>query len=107
MEDSCNNYKFRGKAGEDFFLWAARTEAALASKELLYLIERDVLSGNNEPDEGTVKHISTARAVLIQGMGDRSMRLCLTVRENPFAMWSRLKDRYTVFNTATRLQLQT
>lgn len=52
------------------------------------------------------KKISTACAIIIQGLGDKPLRLCLGERTDPFRMWKRLNDRYAVSNTATRVQLQ-
>lgn len=105
MEDSKKIYKFYGKPGDDFQLWCARTEAALEAKEVLEMTQEDVLAGQALSEE-VKKKVATARAVLIQGLGDRPLRMCLVARNDPFRMWKRLQDRYAVSNTATKVQLQ-
>lgn len=106
MEDSKKIHKFYGKPGEDFHLWCARTEAALQAKEALSVVLNDALGDVEGLDDDTSKAIATARAILIQGLGDRPLRLCLSERNNPHRMWNRLKERYAVSNTATKVQLQ-
>ena len=49
MENNKKIYQFFGKPGEDFFLKSAWTVAALAAKEVLLMIENDVLSVNEAP----------------------------------------------------------
>lgn len=100
MEDSKKVHRFFGKSGEDFHLWEARTEAALESKEVLYVLQSDVLDTETELTNEQKKHIATARAMLIQGIGDRPLRLCLSAKDNPQRMWVRLRERYAVSNTA-------
>lgn len=108
MEDS-KIIMFSGKHGEDFQLWLARTEAALEANGVL-----DVVT-NNMLKEGTDKvsrsdlmtnSISTARFIIIQDLVDRLLRLCLSVKHNPFKMWTRLKGRTSVSSTAMQVQLQ-
>lgn len=106
MEDSKKIYTFYGKAGEDYHLWCARTQAALESKALLEMIRHDALMEHENPDEPLLQKVETARAVIIQGLGNRPLRLCLAVKENLYLIWKRLKDRYAVSNTATKVQLK-
>ena len=106
MEEGKRVYKFYGKQGEDFHLWTARTEAALEAKEVLDVVTVDLLSSAEISDELS-KKISKARAIIIQGLGDRPLRLCLSVKTDPYKIWSKLRDRYAVSNTATKVQLQT
>ena len=105
MEDNKKIFKFFGKPGEDYQLWAARTQAALYAKDVGEVIENDVLS-EGEVDTELQKKICSACAVIIQGLGDKPLRLCLADRSDPFKMWKRLRERYAVSNTATRVQLQ-
>ena len=107
MEDSKRIYRFFRKPGEDYHLWCARTEAALAAKEVMQVVETDVLTTDVPLTAEITKQVATARAVIIQGLGDRPLRLCLNFRNNPYKMWTRLRDRYAVSNTATRVQLHT
>lgn len=108
MEDSKRLHKFHGKPGEDFYLWCARTEAALGSKEVLHVVVTDVVGESVEGLSDELKlSIAQARAIIIQGLGDKPLRLCLSDKDNPFKMWERLRDRYAVSNVVTRVQLQT
>ena len=51
MEDSKEIHKFFGRPCEDYYLWAARTEAALDAKELQYLLKIDVSGGDEASGE--------------------------------------------------------
>lgn len=97
--------KFYGRPGEDFHLWCARIEAFLEGKSVLRTIRSDPLSGEVVGEQDR-KDVVTARAVIIQGSGNQLLLLCSNVRQNYFAMWWRLQDRYAVSNTATRVQQQ-
>lgn len=52
------------------------------------------------------KKVETARAGRIKGLGDRPPCNYLSVKDSPRKMLRHLKDRYTVSNTTTRVQLQ-
>ena len=80
MEDSKNIHKCHGNSGEDFHLWAARTEAALQAKEILYVIESDVIAvpPPNMEVADLGKDVSKAATALIRGLGERPLRLCLS-----------------------------
>ena len=107
MEDSKRLQKFYGRPGEDYHLWAARTEAALESKEVLDVVKNDIVgSGDALTDEQKLA-VAKVRAMLIQRLGDKPLRLCLSERENPHKMWTRLSDRYAISNLVTRVQLHT
>lgn len=73
---------------------------------MLYTVQSDLLSQDGGLSEDQKKDIAVARAVLIQGMGDRTLRLCMSAKEDPFSMWLRLRERYAVSNIATKVQLQ-
>ena len=57
-------------------------------------------------DDDSKKNIATACAIIIQGLEDKPLRLCLVDQSDPYKMWHRLRDRYAVSNSATRVQLQ-
>ena len=59
----------------------------------------DVLNRTGEPNDEVRKQITTARAIVFQGLGDGPVRFCLSAKENHFQIWKRLKDRYAVSNT--------
>ena len=109
MEESRRIFKFEGEPEEDFNLWMARTEAALQDKGAWDVVESDTVGnatvGNPLSDEVT-KTVAKARAVIMQGLGDSPIRLCLQNKDNPHAMWKLLKERYAVVNVATKVQLQ-
>ena len=108
MEDSRRIHKFYGKPHEDFQLWQVRTEAALQSKELLYVMEADAV-GANYPSTLSAESqlaIAQARAIIVQGLGDRPLRVCISEKTNHYKMWRPLKEIYAVVNVATRVQLQ-
>ena len=91
-------------------LWSARTETTLAAEEVLRVVTTNVVGNATaaEPlSEELEKSVSTARSILMRGLGDKPLRLCLSVKDNPFLMWSRLSDRYAVTNVVTKVQLQT
>lgn len=108
MEDSKRIYKFYEKPGEDFFLWTTRTEAALETKKVLFVVTTDVIgNGTVALEESAAEAVATARAMVIQGLGDKPLRMCMAQKGNPFMMWRRLHDRYAISNVTTKVQLQT
>lgn len=66
MEDNKGVYRFLGKPTEDFHLCCGRTKAALESKELLIIIEEDVVGKNDEVSDLDKKNVATARPILIR-----------------------------------------
>lgn len=50
--------------------------------------------------------LAKARALIMQGLDAKPLRMCIPEKDNPFEMWKRLHDRYAVSNVATRVQLQ-
>ena len=109
MEESRRIFKFEGEPQEDFNLWMARTEAALQDKDAWDVVENDVVGNATQTGEFSdeeKKTVAKASAVIMQGLGDNPLRLCLQERENPHAMWNLLKERYAVVNVATKVQLQ-
>ena len=77
MEDGKKVYKFYGKPGEDSQLWRARTEAALEAKEVMHVVDSDLAS--SDASDELKRSIASARAIIIQGLGDRPLRHCLSV----------------------------
>lgn len=51
------------------------------------------------------KYIATTRAVLIQEMGDRTLKFCLIAKDNPGHMCVRLREWYAVSNIAKKVQM--
>lgn len=107
-EENKKIVKFHGKAGEDYQLWAVRTEAALQAKKVISVVESDAIGDGFTALAANVKEkIADARAIIVQGLGDKPLQLCLPDMKNPFKMWNRLRDRYSVTNLETKVQLQT
>ena len=107
MEDNKRVYKFYGRPGEDFNLWSARTEAALEAQEVLIVVRNDAFADRTqELDEDTKLKVAKARAIIMQGLDAKPLRVCLADRANPHRMWNRLQERYAVSNVATQVQLQ-
>lgn len=108
MEDSKRIHKFLGKSGEDFLLWAARTEATLAAEDLMSVVATDVVAATAQALSVEVQRsVATARSILIPGLGNKPLRLCLPIKDNPHKMWTRLYDRYAVTNVVTKVEIKT
>ena len=109
MEEVKKIYKFEGEEGEDYHIWAARTEAALEAKDILSVVLMDVVKDEStEMLSPSVKlSVAKAKATIIQGLGKKPLRLVLPVRDNPYKMWQLLKERYAVSNLVTKVQLHT
>lgn len=50
-------------------------------KEILQVVETNVLTADVPLTEEITKKVATARAVIIQGLRDRPLRLCLNFRK--------------------------
>ena len=97
--------KFYSKADEDFQLWSVRTQAALIAKEVGQTVEYDLLADESVKEE-TTKSCAMVIAIVIQGLRYKPLRLCLGDKDNPFAMWKRLREHHSVSNLASRVKLQ-
>ena len=107
MKDSKKFFKFHARPGEDFDLWAARTEAALEAQEVFELVGTDVVgAAEGALSPRTARKVAKARALIMQGLDAKPLRMCLSEKDNPFQMWKRLRERYAVSNVATQVQLQ-
>lgn len=51
--------------------------------------------------------VAKARATIIQGLGEKPLRLCMGEKGNHFKMWQRISERYAVANIVTKVKLQT
>ena len=68
----------------------------------------DVLGdGSVTPEENVAESVATARAVIIQGLGEKPLRMCMGEKGNPYRKSKRLNERYAVSNITTKVQLQT
>lgn len=117
MEKDRRIYTFEGNLAEDFQLWQARTQAALEGKECWSVVKTNQLVARPTDQAGahdqevtvtseTELKICKARALMIQVLGSKPLKLVLPVKDNPFKIWERLNERYAATNTATKVQLQ-
>lgn len=85
MAGSKRFHGFEGRSGEDFYLWAARAEAALDGKEVLNVFVADVI-GDGTGDISLVIKLSVAKvhAFIVQGLVYMPLRLCCSETDNPF-----------------------
>lgn len=108
MEDSKRFYKFYGPRGEDFELWATRTEAALQAEEVLDVVLQDHVGKDSDAlEEDNLLRVAKARAIIMQRLDAKPLRVCLAFKANPYKMWECLRKRYAVSNVATQVQIQT
>lgn len=81
-----------------FFLWIARTEAALDAKKIWSVLDTCIIGdGTVQLQKDVVMSVATARTILIQGSGDKPLRKCLTEQMNPWKMWIRLYELYALY----------
>lgn len=65
-----------------------RTGAALEPKQLLPVLVKVVMDGATEPlSEKDMLKIATARAIILQGLGNTLIRMCLGVKDSPYKIW--------------------
>lgn len=80
MEDKKKLFKLHGRPGEDFELCAARTEAALASQDVLNVVTTNVVpqATAEEPlNDSLLLKVAKARALIMQGLDVKQFRMCL------------------------------
>lgn len=108
MADSKRIHKFIGKAGEDFLLWSIRTKAALAAKEVRHVVLTEVVGAARENDLSDEQALAVAKAIsiIMMGLRDKSLRLCVPNENDPFVMWTKLREMYHVSNVVKKIQLQ-
>ena len=89
MEENKKVYKFDGKPGEDFQLWAARTETALRAKKVYNTVMNDVVGANDELAQEMQEKVDEACEIIVRGLGDKPLRMCISEKRNPHKMWNR------------------
>ena len=95
MEDNKTFFKFHGRPGEDYELWSARTEAALEAQCVLDVVVINVVGTATVEEllsDAEKLKVAKGRAIIMQGLDSKPLRMCLSDRKNPFAMWKRLRD---------------
>ena len=88
-EETKNICKFEGEESKDFRIWLARTEAALEAKDVLsavptHMVDAEDLTSVSQADRIL---IGKSKAKIIQGLGNKPLRLILPVKDNHFKMW--------------------
>lgn len=87
MEEGKKVHKFHGHTGGDSQLWFARTEATLAARDILSVVETDVTGEKDYQETVTAeipREVVNARAIILQVLGDRPLRLDLPVKKIRF-----------------------
>lgn len=109
MEDNKKFFRLHGRPGEDFDLWEAQTETALASQDVLNVFTTNVVgqaTAEAPLNDALLLEVAKARALIMQGVDVKSFRMCLLETEKPFEMWEKLLERYAVSKITTHVELQ-
>ena len=113
--------RFDGKPSSDFTLWQIRLQAILESKSLWHVFE----STTSSPSEASsATHPTTqsptstifviqptedekrkATAIIINGIGDKPLRVVAGYMSDPKLMLQKLRERYASSNLSTRMSL--
>ena len=100
-------FKFAGKPGVDFELWATLTEAALQAWEVYGVLE-SVVVGNAEDDlySDTLVTIAKALVLIMQGPEENPLPSCMSEKQYPYSTWKCLREQYAVANDSTQVRMQ-
>mgnify|MGYP003476565374 FL=1 len=110
--------KFDGSKTSDFGLWLCRLEAVLEDKGIAHTIApddfpaRSSLTGVELPSASILAEsaeFSAARkkaaAIIINGLGDKPLRVVVAHRKDPALMLIKLNERYASSTLSTRMSL--
>ena len=110
--------KFDGSKTSDFGLWLCRLEAVLEDKGIAHTIApddfpaRSSLTGVEIPSASILAEsaeFSAARkkaaAIIINGLGDKPLRVVVAHRKDPALMLIKLNERYASSTLSTRMSL--
>lgn len=99
--------KFKGNDGEDFELWSLRLNAVLEGKDLAEVLTEEAREEAQEfHDEIRKKKIRKARAIIINALGDKPLRVVQTAT-GPKDMMEKLSERYAASTTANKIAVLT
>jgi hypothetical protein len=110
--------KFDGSKTSDFGLWLCRLEAVLEDKGIAYTIEpeefppRSSLTVVELPSASALAESAEfaaarkkAAAIIINGLGDKPLRVVVSHRRDPALMIFKLNERYASSTLSTRMSL--
>jgi hypothetical protein len=110
--------KSDGSKTSDFGLWLCRLEAVLEDKGISYTIEleefppRSSLTGVELPSASALAESAEfaaarkkAAAIIINGLGDKPLRVVVSHRRDPALMIFKLNERYASSTLSTRMSL--
>ena len=121
--------RYDGRPDSDFQLWEIRLRAILTSKGLIHCIDSGSSQTNQDPPasevtaaaapnqqgtatatmhltgHGTVDEKSRASAIIINGIGDKPLRVIQNQVGDPQKMLQKLQERYASSRVATRMSL--
>jgi hypothetical protein len=110
--------KFDGNKTSDFGLWLCHLEAVLEDKGIAYTIEpeefppRSFLTGVELPSSSALAESAKfaaarkkAAAIIINGLGDKPLRVVVSHRRDPALMILKLNERYSSSPLSTRISL--
>lgn len=80
MEEKKNVSKLYGNSSKGYQLWCARMETPLDAEDVLQREEDGNLSGEIELTAEDRKQVDDGRAINIQGLGDRPLRICFSLK---------------------------
>ena len=112
--------RFDGKPSSDYHLWQLRLLAILESKDLSVCVKYDSSSSIVETNTtetmrdgtpGTLVLLPTeeqnrkAAAIIINGLGDKPLRVVSNYTKDPQVMLQKLRERYASTKLSTRMSL--
>ena len=103
--------RFDGKPSSDYHLWQLRLLAILESKDLSVCIKEDSSATIESMRDGTLVLIPTeeqnrkAAAIIINGLGDKPLRVVSNHTKDPQVMLQKLRERYASTKLSTRMSL--
>ena len=103
--------RFDGKPSSDYHLWQLRLLAILESKDLSVCIKEDSTATIESMRDGTLVLIPTeeqnrkAAAIIINGLGDKPLRVVSNHTKDPQVMLQKLRERYASTKLSTRMSL--
>jgi Reverse transcriptase (RNA-dependent DNA polymerase)/gag-polypeptide of LTR copia-type/GAG-pre-integrase domain/Integrase core domain len=104
---------FDGKPTSDFHLWQLRLFAILESEELSICVQRFSNTDSSDTEIGdrdsnfnpTSEQKRKAAAIIINGLGDKPLRVVSNYTREPQLMVEKLRERYASTKLTTRMSL--
>jgi gag-polypeptide of LTR copia-type len=113
--------RFDGEPSSDFTLWKIRLQGVLGSKSLWHVFElttsspseaSSVTNPTTQPTtftdfvmQPTEEEKRKATAIIINGIGDKALRIVVGYMSNPKLILQKLRERYASSNLSTLMSL--